>query len=157
MASPDDDTGPRRSRAEFAPSLLLYFDASVHYGRDNATPTSAAVGFLVESGATTHIERSMAVDAFVSSAHLEYRALLEAVRAVANTGERVASLHVHGDADAVIRAVDPDHPASPGDRVCRRRVDSIRDAVDGIPVVTYRVVGRGENERAHRLARAGHR
>jgi len=157
MRSPDDDTGPRRSHADFAPSLSLYFDASVHYGRDNATPTSAAVGFLVESGVTSHIERSMAVDAFVSSAHLEYRALLEAVRAVADTGERVASLHVHGDADAVIRAVDPDRPATPDDRVCRRRVDAIRDAVDGIPVVTYRIVGRGENERAHRLARAGHR
>jgi len=157
MRSPDDDTGPRRSHADFAPSLSLYFDASVHYGRDNATPTSAAVGFLVESGVTSHIERSMAVDAFVSSAHLEYRALLEAVRAVADTGERVASLHVHGDADAVIRAVDPDRPATPDDRVCRRRVGAIRDAVDGIPVVTYRIVGRGENERAHRLARAGHR
>ena len=77
---PEDDTGPRRSRADFAPSL--YFDASVHYGRDNATPE---------------------------------------------------------------------------DRVRRSRVDAIRAAVVGIPVVTYRVVGRGENERAHKLARAGHR
>jgi len=157
MAPPDDGTGKQRSDADFAPSLSLYFDASVHYGPDNATPTSAAVGFLVESGARTHIERSLAVDAFVSPAHLEYRALLSAVRAVAATDDRVASLHVHGDADAVIRAVDPDHPATPGDRVCRTRVEAIRDAVAEIPVVTYRVVGRGENERAHRLARAGHR
>ncbi|WP_324663279.1 ribonuclease H family protein [Haloarcula sediminis] len=155
MVSPDDGTDSRR--AGFGPSLSLYFDASVHYGPDNATPTSAAVGFLVESGTTTHIERSMAVDAFVSSTHLEYRALLEAVRAVAATDDRVASLHVHGDADAVIRAVDPDRPATPGDRVCRRRVGAIREAVAAVPVVTYRVVGRDENERAHRLARAGHR
>ena len=155
MAPPDDGFDSRRSR--FAPSLSLYFDASVHFGPDNATPTSAAVGFLVEGGATTHIERSMPVDAFVSTAHLEYRALLEAVRAVAETDERVASLHVHGDADAVLQAVDPDHPATPGDRVCRTRVEAIREAVAEIPVVTYRVVGRGENERAHRLARAGHR
>jgi ribonuclease HI len=141
----------------FGPSLSLYFDASVHYGPDNATPTSAAVGFLVESGATTHVERSVPVDTFVSSAHLEYRALLEAVRAVAETDDRVASLHVHGDADAVIRAVDPDHSATPDDRIARRRVDAIHEAVAGIPVVTYRAVGRGENRRAHRLARAGHR
>ncbi len=157
MGSPDDGTGPRRSRADFAPSLSLYFDASVHYGPDNATPTSAAVGFLVESGTTTHIERSMAVDAFVSTAHLEYRALLEAVRAVTNADDRVASLHVHGDADAVLRAVDPDNPATPGDRICRTRVEAVRDAVAEIPVVTYRVVGRKENDRAHRLARSGHR
>ena len=155
MVSPDRSRESRRSN--FGPSLSLYFDASVHYGPDNATPTSAAVGFLVESGTTTHIERSMPVDAFVSTAHLEYRALLEAVRAVAATDDRVASLHVHGDADAVIRAVDPDRPATPGNRVCRRRVDAIREAVASIPVVTYRVVGRDENERAHRLARAGHR
>jgi len=155
--APEDGTGPARSHGAFAPSLSLYFDASVHYGPDNATPTSAAVGFLVESGATTHIERSMAVDAFVSTAHLEYRALLEAVRVVAATDERVASLHIHGDADAVIRAVDPDHPATPGDRICRTRVDAVREAVDGIPVVTYRVVGRDGNRRAHDLARAGHR
>ncbi|WP_277540187.1 reverse transcriptase-like protein [Haloarcula laminariae] len=150
-----DGNGSRRGT--FGPSLSLYFDASVHYGPDNAMPTSAAVGFLVESGATTHIERSMAVDAFVSSTHLEYRALLEAVQAVAATDDRVASVHVHGDADAVIRAVDPDRPATPEDRVCRRRVASIREAVEPIPVVTYRAVGRDENERAHRLARAGHR
>jgi ribonuclease HI len=158
MVAPDDaPAGRPRSDTDFAPSLLLYFDASVVYGADNATPTSAAVGFLVESGARTHIERSMPVDAFVSSAHLEYRALLEAVRAVAGRGDRVASLHVHGDADAVIRAVEPDHKATPGDRICRNRVDAIRDAVADIPVVTYRAVRRGENERAHALARAGHR
>ncbi|MDS0260470.1 hypothetical protein NDI56_13780 [Haloarcula sp. S1CR25-12] len=158
MVAPDDaPVDRRRSDTDFAPSLLLYFDASVHYGADNATPTSAAVGFLVESGVTTHIERSLAVDAFVATAHLEYRALLEAVRAVTATGDRVASLHVHGDADAVIRAVDPDHPAEPGDRICRDRVDAIRAAVADIPVVTYRAVRRGENERAHDLARAGHR
>ena len=155
MASPDDERGSQHT--EFAPSLSLYFDASVHYGPDNARPTSAAVGFLVESGATTHIERSMAVDAFVSTAHLEYRALLEAVRAVEATDDRVASLHIHGDADAVIRAVDPDRPATPDDRVCRTRVAAIREAVAPIPVVTYRVVGRDGNERAHDLARAGHR
>jgi ribonuclease HI len=156
MGSPDDRQSGAHS-GRFGPSLSLYFDASVLYGADNATPTSAAVGFLVESGATTHIERSLPVDAFVSSAHLEYRALLEAVRAVAATDDRVASLHVHGDADAVIHAVDPDHPATPGDRICRTRVDAVGEAVAEIPVVTYRVVGRGENARAHRLARAGHR
>jgi len=155
MVSPDDAvTG--REPGGFGPSLSLYFDASVLYGPDNATPTSAAVGFLVESGSTTHVERSMPVDAFVSSAHLEYRALLEAVRTVAASDDRVASLHVHGDADAVIRAVDPDHPATPTDPVVRHRVVAIRDAVDQIPVVTYRVVNRGENQRAHALARNGH-
>jgi len=143
-------------RSPFGPSLCLYFDASVLYGPDNATPTSAAVGFLVESGSTTHVERSLSIDAFVSSAHLEYRALLEAIRAVTAREDPVASLHVHGDADAVIRAVDPDRPAIPGTRIARHRVDAIREAVDPIPVVTYRVVGRSANRRAHRLARAGH-
>ena len=79
--SPDERSStPREGR--FGPSLCLYFDASVLYGPDNGTPTSAAIGFLVESGVTTHVERSIPVDAFVSSSHLEYRALLEAVRAV---------------------------------------------------------------------------
>ncbi|MBV0923891.1 reverse transcriptase-like protein [Halomicroarcula limicola] len=139
-----------------APSLLLYFDASVLYGPDNGTPTSAAVGFLVKDGTTTILERSMHVDAFVSSAHLEYRALLEAVRAVEELSTTVASLHVHGDADAVLRAVDPRHHAMPDDAVARRRVASIHECVADIPVVTYRAVKRGENERAHELARAGH-
>ena len=146
-----------RSTGPFGPALSLYFDASGLYGPDNATPTSAAVGFLAESGTTTHVERSLSVDAFVSSAHLEYRARLEAVRAVTDRDGRIASLHVHGDADAVIRAVDPDRPATAGDRIARDRVATIREAVDPIPVVTYRVVDRGENGRAHRLARAGHR
>jgi len=36
------------------PSLLAYFDASLLYGDDNATPTSAAVGVLVEDGTETY-------------------------------------------------------------------------------------------------------
>ncbi|WP_245180515.1 hypothetical protein [Haloarcula amylovorans] len=44
----------------------------------------------------------------------------------------------------------------PDDAVARRRVESIRECVAEIPVVTYRAVGRGENERAHELAQAGH-
>jgi ribonuclease HI len=138
------------------PSLLLHFDASVRYGEDNATPTSAAVGFVVGDGREPLIERSVGVEAFVSSAHLEYRALLEAVRAVEEFEEPITSLHVHGDADAVIDAVDPRANATPGDRVMARRVDAIRAAVADIPTVTYRAVGRGQNERAHTLARAGH-
>lgn len=139
-----------------APSLLAYFDASIHHGADNATPTSAAVGFLVEDGTETYVERSLAVDAFVSSAALEYRSLLETVRAVDATFEAVSSLHVHGDADAVLRAVDPGTPARPSDGVERRRVAAIRDAVADVPLVTYRSIPRTDNERAHRLARRGH-
>ena len=138
------------------PSLLLYFDASVRYAEDNATPTSAAVGFVVGDGTETLVEGSLPVRTFVSSAHLEYRALLEAVQAVDSMDGRIASLHVHGDADVVIEAVDPSIDAEPGDRIVRRRVDAIRSAVESIPRVTYRVVGRGENQRAHDLAQAGH-
>jgi ribonuclease HI len=138
------------------PSLLLYFDASVRYAGDNATPTSAAVGFVVGDGTETLVEGSFPVRTFVSSAHLEYRALLEAVQAVAGMDGRIASLHVHGDADAVVDAVDPATDAEPGDRIRRQRTEEIRAAVDSIPRVTYRAVGRGENERAHALAQAGH-
>jgi ribonuclease HI len=140
----------------WAPSLLLYFDASVLYAEDNATPTSAAVGYVIEDGSTTIHEESVPIDAFVSSAHLEYRALLEAVRAVSDHAADPPSLHVHGDADVVIRNVDPSEPATPGDRVTRRRVEQIRDLVADIPVVTYRTIKRGRNERAHEVARAGH-
>ncbi|GGO01590.1 hypothetical protein GCM10009030_35420 [Haloarcula pellucida] len=156
MRSVGDVAVPPADGSPTSPSLLLYFDASVLYGSDDGTPTSAAVGFLVEDGTTTVIERSLAVDAFVSSAHLEYRALLEAVRAVEAYPTTVTSLHVHGDADAVLRAVDPTAAATPSDRVVRRRVDAIHECVADVPVVTYRAVERGENERAHRLARAGH-
>jgi len=138
------------------PSLLLYFDASVRYAEDNATPTSAAVGFVVGDGAEALIEQSLPVRTFVSSAHLEYRALLEAVQAVDAMDGRIASLHVHGDADAVIDAVDPAVDAKPGDRIMAKRVAAIRNAVEAIPTVTYRAVGRGENRRAHDLAQRGH-
>ena len=141
---------------QLPPSLLLYFDASVRYADDNATPTSAAVGFVVGDGTETLVEGSLPVRTFVSSAHLEYRALLEAVQAVDAMDGRVASLHVHGDADAVIDAVDPATDTTPGDPVTRRRTEAIRAAVDPIPRVTYRVIGRGENGRAHDLAQAGH-
>lgn len=144
------------SRSNLPPSLLLYFDASVRYGPDNATPTSAAVGFVVGDGTETLIEQSLPVGTFVSSTHLEYRALLEAVQAVEAMDGRIASLHVHGDADAVVDAVDPAVDAEPGDQIMQKRVRAIRAAVEDVPTVTYRAVGRGENRRAHDLAQRGH-
>lgn len=140
----------------WSPSLLLYFDGSLLYADDNATPTSAAVGYLLTDGSKTLRSESRSIDAFVSSAHLEYRALLEAVRAVDTHISDPPSIHIHGDADVVIRTVDPAEPATPSDRVTRRRVQKIRELVADIPVVTYRAVDRGHNERAHQLARAGH-
>lgn len=139
------------------PLLLAGFDASLRYADDNATPTSAAVGAVVTDGARTYAERSLAVDAFVSSTTLEFRALLEAVRAVDEAFDDVAALHVRGDADAVVRAVDPDHHADAPGPVARRRVEAVRALVADIPVVTYRSIPRARNRRAHDLAQAGHR
>jgi ribonuclease HI len=136
--------------------LLLYFDASLLYGPDNSTPTSAAIGYVVDDGTTTLLEGSQHVDAFVSSAGLELRALVEAARAVAESTDIVSSVHVHGDADAVIRLADPSRPATPSTRLARRRVETIRSCFRDVPVVTYRCVPRHSNERAHALARAGH-
>jgi ribonuclease HI len=142
----------------FPPSLFGYFDASVHYGPANARPTSGAIGYLVEDGTETLLEHSGPVTAFVSSSALEFRALLAMVRAVADRFETASSLHLHGDADAVLRAVDPSDPAEPVDSVARRRAAEIRETVAGlsVPEVTYRTVPREHNERAHELARAGH-
>jgi ribonuclease HI len=129
----------------------------VLYAEDNATPTSAAVGYVLTDGSETLRAESVPIEAFVSSAHLEFRALLEAVRAVDAHVPDPPSVHVHGDADVVIRTVDQSEPATPGDRLTRHRVEEIRDLVADVPVVTYRAVKRGRNERAHEVARAGHR
>ena len=137
--------------------LLLYFDASILYAEDNATPRSAAVGYVFENGSATLYTGSIPIDAFISSAHLEYRALVEATRKLAERTESPRSLHIHGDADDVIQTVDPSQPASSGDRITRRRVDRIRRYTEAIPVVTYRSIERGHNTHAHEAARAGHR
>jgi len=138
------------------PSLFVAFDASVLYGPDNATPTSGAVGFVVEEGTTTHVEGSRSADAVVSNVAPEYRALLAAVRAVDARFDRVASVHIHGDADEVINVVDPSQPAEPTGRVVTRRVAETRDRLSTAPDVTYRALPRALDERAHRLARSGH-
>ncbi len=143
-------TGRRDGR-----SLVVAFDASVRYGPENATPVSGAIGYLVEEGATVHVERSAGVDAVVSSTALEFRALLAALRAV-DARFAPSTLHVRGDADAVIRAVDPARPTEPSGRIVRRRVGAIHELVADVPVVSYRAVDRRGNERAHDLARAGH-
>ncbi|MFB6168821.1 MAG: hypothetical protein ABEJ43_08240 [Haloferacaceae archaeon] len=141
--------------ASFAPSLELAFDASVLYGPDNARPRSGALGYVVRQG-TPLFECSRSVDAVVSNTALEYRALLEAVAAVDRAFDRVAALHVCGDADVVIRACDPADGMDPNGRVERRRVARIRDHVADVPDVTYRSVPSEHNERAHALASAGH-
>ncbi|MFB6126504.1 MAG: reverse transcriptase-like protein [Halolamina sp.] len=139
-----------------APSLFVSFDASVLYAADNATPTSGAIGYVVEDATTVHVEGSRSVEAFVSNTALEYRALAAAARAVDERFDRVGTLHVHGDADAVIRAVDPDDESTPSERVARRRVEAVRERLADVPTVTYRAVSRERNGRAHDLARAGH-
>ena len=85
------------------------------------------------------------------------RALVETARAIDDRFDRVASVHLHGDADAVVEAVDPDRAATPPDAVAARRVRETRRLLADVPVVTYRSVPRWRNERAHDLARAGHR
>lgn len=141
----------------FSPSLEVAFDASVLYGPDNATPRSGALGYVVTRGATRQFECSRSVDAFVSNTALEYRALLEAVAAVDHAFDRVASLHVRGDADVVLRACDPADEMEPNGRVERRRVAQIREHVADVLDVTYRSVPSPHNERAHVLAREGHK
>jgi ribonuclease HI len=140
----------------FPPSLEVAFDASVRYGPDNATPQSGALGYVVVRGATPLFECSRSVNAVVSNTALEYRALLEAVAAVDRAFDRVASLHVRGDADAVLRACDSADEMVPNGRVERRRVARIREHVADVPDVTYRSVPSSHNERAHALASAGH-
>lgn len=144
--------------ADLGLSLRLSFDGSVLYGPLNASPTAAAIGYVIE----THepiLEGSRSLSAFVSSTHVEYRALVEAVRAVAALSEHrtVASLHVRGDAAAVIEAADPKRPTRPSDDILQRRVETIRALVDPIPQVSYRQVARSRNQRAHELARRPHR
>jgi len=139
------------------PSLTVAFDASVLYAADNATPVSGAIGFVIREGREPVVERSRAVDTFVGNVALEYRALRAASRVVADRFDRVASVHVRGDADVVIQTVDPDHPATPSGRVVRRRVTAIRDHLADVPTVSYRAVDGDHNRRAHYLARAGHR
>ena len=145
------------SRDRTGLSLVLRFDGSVRYGPDNAEPQSAAVGYVVSAGGPL-VEGSRALSTFVSSTHVEFRALVAGARAVAALARHraVAAVHVRGDAAAVVEAVDPDHSALPGDRIRQRRVETVREALAPIPRVTYRRVGRATNERAHALATRAH-
>lgn len=138
-------------------SPILSFDGSVLYGPSNATPRAAGIGYVI----STHepiAEGSRSLSTFVSSTHVEYRALVAGARAVANLSDHrtIASLHVRGDSAAAINSVDPDHSAEPTDTVLRRRVEIVRDLLDEIPQVSYRTVGRTRNQRAHELARRPH-
>lgn len=138
-------------------SLVLSFDGSVRYGTDNAEPTAAAIGYAVEATEPLLVG-SRALSAYVSSTHVEFRALVAGAQALAALAEHrpVSTVHVRGDAAAVITAVDPSHPTPPGDEIRRRRVESIRAALAPIPTVTYQQVSRGRNERAHALATRAH-
>lgn len=143
---------------DFALSLVLSFDGSVLYGPANATPTAAAIGYVV----STHepiIEGSRSLSTFVSSTHVEYRALVAGARAVTNLSEHrtITSLHIRGDSAAAIEAVDPDHPTKPDDTILRRRIETVRESLDPIPQVSCRTVTRERNHRAHELARRPHR
>jgi len=134
-------------------SLVVRFDGSVRYGPDNATPRTAGIGYVVEEGEPV-VEGSRELSAFVSSTHVEFRALVAAARAVAAFCDhrRISDVHVRGDAAAVIDAVDPARDGDVGDPIRRRRVERVRGALAPAPTVTYRCVSRGENRRAHELA-----
>ncbi|WP_299335021.1 reverse transcriptase-like protein [Haloplanus sp.] len=144
--------------ADLGLSLVLSFDGSVLYGPANATPATAAIGYVI-SAHEPIVEGSRSLSTFVSSTHVEYRALVAGARAVTNVSDHrtVASLHVRGDAVAPVEAVDPDHPTEPNDGILRRRVETVQTMVDPIPQVSYRTVPRARNRRAHELARRPHR
>lgn len=136
-----------------AVSVVLRFDGSVRYGPDDATPRTAAIGYVVEA-ADPLIEGSRELSAFVSSTHVEFRALVAGAEAVAKLTDhrQVSAVHVRGDAAAVIDTVDPSHPGGVDDAVCRHRADRVQEVLAAVPTVTYRQVGRYENERPHQLA-----
>lgn len=134
-------------------SVILHFDGSVRYGPDNASPTAAAIGYVAAAGDPL-VAGSRTLSTFVSSTHVEFRALLAGARAVAGLSRhrQVSSVHVRGDAAAVIDAVDPERDATAGDEIRERRIKQVRAALAAVPTVTYRTVQRGRNERAHELA-----
>jgi ribonuclease HI len=134
-------------------SLVLRFDGSVRYGPDNATARTATIGYVV-SEADPLVEGSRELSAFVSSTHVEFRALVAGVRAMTalRNHDRVSAVHVRGDAAAVIDTVDPGRQSAVHDDICQRRAERVREALAPIPTVTYRCVERSENERAHELA-----
>jgi len=134
-------------------SLVVHFDGSVRYGSENASPTAAAIGYVITAGEAL-VEGSRRLDTFVSSTHAEFRALLEGARAVAELSRhrRISDVHIRGDAATVLNAVDPLRPETPGDEIWKRRVALTRDALAPVPEVTYRRVSRGANERAQQLA-----
>lgn len=134
-------------------SLVLRFDGSARYGPYNATPQTAAVGYVV-SEVDPLVEGSRELSAFVSSTHVELRVLVAGARAVTafRDHERASAVHVRGDAAAVIDTVDPDRRGTVDDDICQRRAKRVRDALASIPTVTYRCVGRADNDRAHELA-----
>ncbi|MEZ3145592.1 hypothetical protein [Halobaculum sp. MBLA0143] len=139
------------------PSVFVAFDASVLYADDNATPVSGAIGFVIREGHDPTVECSRPVDQFVSNVALEYRALAEAAAAVDAAYDRVGSVHVRGDADVVVRTVDPGRPAEPSNPVVGRRVAATRASLADAARVDYRAVDGDRNRRAHTLARRGHR
>jgi ribonuclease HI len=134
-------------------SLVVRFDGSVRYGPENANPRAATIGYVIEEGRPL-AEGSRELSAFVSSTHVELRALVAAVRAVETMRihRQISDVHVRGDAAAVIDAVDPARDGATGDRIFRRRAERVREALAPVPTVTYRCVSRPENERAHELA-----
>jgi len=134
-------------------SLVLRFDGSVRYGPNNADPRAAAIGYVVEETEPV-LEGCREVSAFVSSTHVEFRALVAGARAVAELAEcdRVSDVHVRGDSAAVIETVDPTSATAVGGDICRRRAERVRELLEPVPTVTYRRVRRADNDRAHELA-----
>lgn len=134
-------------------SLVLRFDGSVLYGPHNADPRRAAIGYIIEEGQPL-AEGSRELSAFVSSTHVELRALVAGTQAVAAMTDhlRVSDVHVRGDAAAVIDTVAPSRESAVDDGVFQRRAERVHEALAPVPTVTYRCVSRHENERAHELA-----
>lgn len=134
-------------------SLVLRFDGSVRYGPNNADPRTAAIGYVIAE-AKPLAEGSRELSTFVSSTHVELRALVAGAQTVAALIDRlrVSDVHVRGDAAAVIDTVDPSCESAVDDRIFQRRAERVREALAPVPRVTYRCVSRGENERAHELA-----
>lgn len=153
---------PTTQRQPVAQPVKVYFDAS-YLPPDHENGPSAAVGYVVTDARGNLISRrGYSLRNFVSSTHVEYQALIEALTFVDGL-DSIEQVYVYGDAESVIECVKPDGEASPNDRTTSKFARKARTALERFDHCHLRTFQYGENSkprdkntRADALARRGH-
>lgn len=152
--TPSEQTTADSGTSVTAP-LHIQFDGSLRQAGEHEE-ASAAIGYrITDTAGDTIAEESYRLAYWRSNTHIEYDALIAALKHAAAL-DYSGHVIIHGDAESVIRVVDEAQSPTANDNITQRYAEKTRVLLEQFESYHLSSVPRTHNEKADVLAESGH-